>query len=47
MYGKEKEISLSITIKYDYDSELEKIKELFNELINQKGTRQVEIVNKD
>lgn len=47
MYDKNKEITLEITIKYEYDSELEQIKEIISEIIKLKGLKELEICNRD
>lgn len=47
MYDKEKTITIEVTLKYSFDSELEEIKELINRLVNLKGFDFIEINNKN
>lgn len=47
MYNSKKEITINIKLEYSYDTELEKIKELINQMVNLKGLKELEIENKD
>ena len=43
MYGDTKEITITAVIEYQYDSELEKIKEIIKQIIDLKKIKDIEI----
>lgn len=46
MYRDEKEIEIKVVIKYEYDSELEKIKEIIKEITDLKKLKSLNIEEK-
>lgn len=47
MYNEKKEITLNVTIEYQFNGDLEKIKDLIKEIIALDGVKQLEIENKN
>jgi hypothetical protein len=46
MYRDEKQIEINVVIKYEYDSELEKIKEIIKEITDLKKLKSLNIEEK-
>ena len=46
MYRDTKEITITAVIEYEYDSELEKIKEIIKQIIDLKKIKEIEIKEK-